>query len=162
MRRFHVHVAVEALDPSVRFYTTLFGVPPAVHKADYAKWMLDDPCLNFAISARGRKLGIDHLGLQVEGPDDLATITARLEEAGFGAWHQEKTVCCYAESEKIWVRDPQGIPWETFLTTGTSAVYGESARIADPAGTSAAPLSDTCCGPSSADPAETAGRPAPR
>jgi len=124
MNRFHAHVRVNDLESSVRFYSTLFGAEPAVLKPDYAKWMLDDPRINFAITAGAAVTGLDHLGLQVETDEDLATITERLEAAGQSVVKQEAAACCYARGNKGWVSDPSGISWETFHTIGESTVYG--------------------------------------
>lgn len=154
MKRLHVHVAVEDLAQSVRFYSTLFATEPTVLKPDYAKWMLDDPRVNFAISARGHKAGVDHLGIQVESGDELAEVYERLKRADRPVLEEGSTTCCYAKSEKSWITDPQGIAWETFHTTGESTVYGHgvSRQQADmalatqeraaPESTSA---SDACC-----------------
>ncbi len=125
MKRFHIHVGVEDLEKSVQFYSTLFGQKPTKLKADYAKWMLDDPRINFAISARGREPGLDHLGIQVEDADDLKKIAIRLTEAQQPILEQEQTTCCYAKADKAWVHDPQGIAWESFYTTDTATTYGE-------------------------------------
>ena len=149
MKRFHVHVAVESLAASVRFYSELFAAEPAVLKNDYAKWMLEDPRVNFAISQRGAASGIEHLGIQVESRAELEDVHARLERAERPVLRQGAATCCYAESEKRWIRDPQGVLWETFLTTGESAVYG--API-DPA---AGAARSACCGPARGTP-ETA------
>lgn len=124
MKRFHVHLAVEDLAASVRFYTALFGCGPGVLKADYAKWMLEDPRVNFAISARGRAVGLDHLGFQVGDAEALAAAYAQLAQAGAPVIEQAGTTCCYAKSDKQWVHDPQGIAWETFLTLGEATHYG--------------------------------------
>ena len=127
MKRFHVHVSVDDLERSVRFYSALFATQPTVHKPDYAKWMLEDPRVNFAISARGRTaVGIDHLGIQVEDETELRDVFGRLKVAEGPVYEQGKTTCCYAEGEKSWILDPQGVSWETFLTTGESTVYGDS------------------------------------
>jgi catechol 2,3-dioxygenase-like lactoylglutathione lyase family enzyme len=131
MKRFHAHVIVNDLDSSVRFYSTLFGTEPAVLKADYAKWMLDDPRVNFAISMRGRKAGLDHFGIQVESEQELQEVYGRLREAGKPVLEVGKTVCCYAKSEKSWIDDPAGISWEAFHTAGESTFYGHSAKRAD-------------------------------
>jgi protein-tyrosine-phosphatase/catechol 2,3-dioxygenase-like lactoylglutathione lyase family enzyme len=136
MKRLHVHVAVDDLERSVRFYSALFAAQPSVLKADYAKWMLDDPRVNFAISTRGREAGLDHLGIQVENKDELAEVYSRLQKAGGTVIEQGKTTCCYAKSEKSWIDDPAGIAWETFLTTGESTEYGDGtgereARVAN-------------------------------
>ena len=123
MKRLHVHMAVENLPQSIGFYSALFAAPPAVVKTDYAKWMLDDPRVNFAISTRGRQPGLDHLGIQVENADELQEVYARLHKAGGNIIEQGQTACCYAKSEKSWIDDPAGIAWETFLTTGENTTY---------------------------------------
>ncbi|WP_342728570.1 ArsI/CadI family heavy metal resistance metalloenzyme [Bradyrhizobium sp. B097] len=135
MKRMHVHVAVKDIHQSVDFYSALFGAEPTVVKSDYAKWMLDDPRVNFAISTRGREPGLDHLGIQVESAEELGEVYGRLRKAGGEVIEQGQTVCCYARSEKSWTDDPAGIAWETFHTTGESIVYGDgsgerSARVA--------------------------------
>jgi predicted enzyme related to lactoylglutathione lyase len=139
MKRMHVHVAVDDLKQSIGFYSSLFAAEPSVVKQDYAKWMLDDPRVNFAISARGRAPGLDHLGIQVENKDELNEVYARLRRAGGKVIEQGETSCCYAKSEKSWIDDPAGIAWETFLTFGESTDYGDGtgereARIAKPVG----------------------------
>ena len=125
MKRLHVHVAVEDLAKSIGFYSTLFGAEPAVVKDDYAKWMLDDPRVNFAISHRARVTGVDHLGIQVESAAELADLAGRLKAAGEVTRDQEATTCCYARSDKAWVNDPSGLRWETFHTFGEAVTYGE-------------------------------------
>ena len=125
MKRLHVHVAVDDLAHSIGFYSALFAAQPSVTKADYAKWMLDDPRVNFAISTRGRQAGLDHLGIQVEDKDELKEIYARLHKAGGNVIEQGQTSCCYAKSEKSWIDDPAGISWETFLTSGENTDYGD-------------------------------------
>lgn len=134
MKRMHVHVAVENLSDAISFYSTLFANDPAVVKPDYAKWMLDDPRVNFAISARGRKPGLDHLGIQVEDQTELQEVYGRLRNADRPVIEQGQTACCYAHSEKSWIDDPAGISWETFLTTGESTTYGDGSgeRSSDP------------------------------
>ena len=132
MKRLHVHVAVENLEHSVAFYSALFATSPAVLKTDYAKWMLDDPRVNFAISTRGREAGLDHLGIQVENKGELAEVYGRLQEAGGIVIEQAETTCCYAKSEKSWIDDPAGIAWETFLTTGESTDYGDGTGEHEP------------------------------
>ncbi|WP_404369092.1 ArsI/CadI family heavy metal resistance metalloenzyme [Sphingomonas sp. MMS24-J45] len=129
MKRLHVHVAVDDLDRSVGFYSTLFAAAPTVLKPDYAKWMLDDPTVNFAISARGGTAGVEHLGIQVEDASELAEVYARLDKADAPVVEEGATTCCYAKSEKSWITDPQGVVWETFLTQGESTTYGTSATI---------------------------------
>jgi hypothetical protein len=113
MKRMHIHVGVEDLERSIAFYSALFATQPSVVKPDYAKWMLDDPRVNFAISTRGKQPGLDHLGIQVESQSELHVI------------EQGRTTCCYAQSEKSWIDDPSGIAWETFHTTGENTVYGD-------------------------------------
>jgi catechol 2,3-dioxygenase-like lactoylglutathione lyase family enzyme len=124
MKRLHVHVAVDNLERSIGFYSALFAAQPSVTKSDYAKWMLDDPKVNFAISARGSR-GVDHLGIQVETDDELRELAGRLKAAGEATRDQEATTCCYAQSNKAWVNDPSGIRWETFFTFGEATAYGE-------------------------------------
>jgi catechol 2,3-dioxygenase-like lactoylglutathione lyase family enzyme len=126
MKRLHVHVSVSDIDASVRFYSHLFASAPAVRKDDYAKWLLDDPRVNFAISRRGTKPGLDHLGIQVEDRHELAEVYGRLKTADAPVVEEGETLCCYAQSEKSWIEDPQGIQWETFLTSGETTVYGSN------------------------------------
>ena len=149
MKRLHVHMSVGDLDQSIRFYSTLFAAAPTVVKPDYARWMLEDPRVNFAISTHsGGAPGIDHLGIQVEDGQELQEISGRLKEAAGPVLEEGKTTCCYAQSEKSWTLDPQGVSWETFLTTGDSTVYGTSAPRVEklkPAAKAAA-----CCGPAKA------------
>ena len=129
MKRFHINLAVENVERSIRFYSTLFATAPTVVKDDYAKWMLDDPKVNFAIQSRAAQKGIDHLGIQVEDESELKDVFSRLHEAEGQVLDQGKTVCCYAKSEKAWIFDPEGVAWETFYTTGESPVYGEDAEL---------------------------------
>jgi catechol 2,3-dioxygenase-like lactoylglutathione lyase family enzyme len=128
MKRFHVHVAVHDLEQSIRFYSTLFGVPPAVKKDDYAKWMLDDPRINFAISDRSPRKGVDHLGLQADNGEELEEIGSRLAQADVAITAQKDASCCYARSDKYWTIDPQGIAWESFHTLESVPLYGEDTR----------------------------------
>lgn len=125
MKRLHVHVAVENLDRSIGFYSALFGADPAVVKDDYAKWMLDDPRVNFAISDRAAVPGVDHLGIQVDSSDELTELAGRLKAAGETTRDQQAATCCYARSDKAWVKDPSGLSWETFFTFGDATAYGE-------------------------------------
>ena len=141
MKRFHVHVNVEQLDNSIRFYSTLFGAAPTVVKPDYAKWMLDDPRVNFAISQRGRQVGVDHLGMQAEDDVELAAIGARLQAADAVALAEKATTCCYAHSDKFWAEDPQGVRWESFHTHGEATVYTGAPVDTD------ASEGGSCCGP---------------
>jgi N-acetylglutamate synthase-like GNAT family acetyltransferase len=124
MKRLHLHVSVRDLDAWIRFYTQLFATEPSVRKDDYAKWMLEDPTVNFAISQRDGKLGVQHLGIQVEDRGELEEVYARLQRAEGPVIEERTTTCCYAQSEKSWIEDPQGVRWETFLTIGASTVYG--------------------------------------
>ena len=123
MSRFHVHLNVADLAASIRFYRELFGAEPTVIKADYAKWMLEDPRVNFAISNTGRAPGIDHLGIQVESGEELASLGTRLDAAGGTVVPEEAAICCYAQSDKLWTEDPQGTRWETFHTVGEAVTY---------------------------------------
>jgi len=141
MKRLHVHLAVDNLDASIHFYSQLFATEPTVQKTDYAKWMLEDPRVNFAISARGAEAGVQHLGIQVENKIELADVYSRLQRADGPVLEEGATTCCYAESEKSWIEDPQGVKWETFLTTGESTTYGSDIAKAPPS---------TCCPPKAA------------
>jgi len=157
MKRMHIHVAVDDLQRSVGFYSALFAAQPTVVKPDYAKWMLDDPRINFAISSRGRHAGLDHLGIQVEDEDELHEVYGRLHKAGDQVIEQGQTNCCYAKSEKSWIDDPAGIAWETFLTTGESIDYGDGTgeRVARVA------REKSCCAPAPklGEPAASCGCP---
>ncbi|MDM4765233.1 ArsI/CadI family heavy metal resistance metalloenzyme [Pelomonas sp. SE-A7] len=126
MKRFHVHAHVEDLQASIAFYSALFGAVPTRHEADYAKWMLDDPRINFAISTRGGKPGVDHLGLQADDEQELAELKARARAADLALQDEGETTCCYARSDKYWLTDPQGIAWEQFHTLSDVPVYSES------------------------------------
>jgi catechol 2,3-dioxygenase-like lactoylglutathione lyase family enzyme len=141
MKRLHVSIAVDDLGPSIRFYAALFGAEPSVVKPDYAKWMLEDPRVNFAIAARGRPPGLDHLGIQAEDEAELRQVYGRLRAAERPVLEQGAVTCCYAKSEKSWITDPQGIAWEAFLTTGQSTVYGDDAELPR------APAGKACCDP---------------
>ena len=131
MKRFHAHVSVDDLDANVRFYSTVFGTPPSVLKNDYAKWMLEDPRINFAISKRGMKPGLDHLGVQLDTEEELKALRSQVAQAEIAALDQESASCCYARSDKYWITDPQGIAWETFRTLGNIPVYGEDTQRAE-------------------------------
>jgi catechol 2,3-dioxygenase-like lactoylglutathione lyase family enzyme len=151
MKCLHLHVGVADLDQSVRFYSTLFGAEPSVRKDDYAKWMLDDPHVNFAISTHSATPGLDHIGIQAETSDELADITTRLKSADASIFEQEATTCCYARSDKTWVQDPSGLRWETFYTHGEATVYGADASttfapIAPQEAAVEATTSSSCCG----------------
>ncbi len=127
MKRLHIHLAVGNLADSIRFYSTLFAVAPTVTKSDYAKWMLDDPRVNFAISSRGGAAGVNHLGVQVEDSNELAEMHTRLQNLQCDITPEPGAACCYASSDKYWTNDPQGIAWETFHTLGSIPVFGEAA-----------------------------------
>jgi catechol 2,3-dioxygenase-like lactoylglutathione lyase family enzyme len=144
MKRFHVHVSVPDLHRAVTFYSTMFGAEPVVLKPDYAKWILDDPRLNFAVSMRGYATGVNHLGFQVESDEDLAGIHGQLADADEKLVTQTAADCCYANSDKYWVNDPAGIAWETFHTLGEAAVFGDDIQPPQP-GASA------CCVPAASD-----------
>ena len=142
MKRFHVHAHVDDLTASVAFYSKLFAAEPTRLESDYAKWMIEDPRLNFAISTRGGKPGVDHLGFQTDSDEELAELKERAQAADMALLDEGETTCCYARSEKHWVTDPQGIPWEHFHTLGNIPVFNEAAAQA---------LSGSaCCAPTEA------------
>ncbi|AZQ49632.1 ArsI/CadI family heavy metal resistance metalloenzyme [Burkholderia cenocepacia] len=149
MKRLHIHLSVEDLAASIRFYSALFANQPTVEKADYAKWMLDDPRVNFAISQRGAAPGLDHLGVQVENESELAEMHTRLSSAALPVDEQIGTACCYARSDKYWTVDPQGIAWETYQTLGEVPTFGES-RHASPTESNAD--ASACCSPARGKP----------
>jgi catechol 2,3-dioxygenase-like lactoylglutathione lyase family enzyme len=184
MKRFHVHVAVDDLAASTRFYSALFGLGPTVLKDDYAKWQLDDPRVNFAISQRGNPAGVNHLGIQTDDDAELETLRARLDQAEVAAVAEHGVACCYARSNKYWVTDPTGLAWETFHTLGAVPTFDGAAadapasaacctpadRVADAAAATApvvtaccapveAPAAAACCAPAVAVPAKIAVRP---
>jgi len=139
MKRFHVHVAVDDLEANVRFYSSVFGAAPTVRKPDYAKWMVEDPRINFAISQRGAKAGVDHLGFQVDSDEELTALRQQVADAEIAALDQPDAQCCYARSDKYWITDPQGIAWETCRTLGEAEIFGIDLKTADPSG--------ACCSP---------------
>jgi catechol 2,3-dioxygenase-like lactoylglutathione lyase family enzyme len=141
MKRLHVHVAVHDLPQSVRFYSAMFAAAPTVKKDDYAKWQLEDPRVNFAISTRGNKAGLDHLGIQAEDAAELEEIGTRLAQADVSVLEQKDASCCYAKSDKYWTLDPQGIPWESFHTLDSIPVFGADTRTETKAKAGA------CCAP---------------
>lgn len=148
MKRLHVHVAVTDLDASIRFYSQLFAAEPVVHKSDYAKWMLEDPRVNFAISHRRGPPGVQHLGIQVEDRAELEEVYSRLRQAEGPVVEEGETTCCYAHGEKSWIDDPQGVSWEAFLTTGESTVYGSDEIQPKPEKEAASACCTTsCCAP---------------
>ncbi len=140
MARMHLHIAVDDLAQNIDFYSTLFGTPPSVVRDDYAKWMLDDPRVNFAISTRGRKIGLDHVGIQTDTAEELAVIEQRLRAAGVAATEQKGATCCYAVSDKYWTIDPQGIAWESFHSLGSAPTFSGGEPAAEDTGRS-------CCVP---------------
>ncbi len=145
MKRMHVHVGVENLDQSIQFYSTLFGSEPTVLKSDYAKWMLDDPRVNFAISSGNHaRNGIEHLGIQVESTDELAEVYGRLKAADRPVLEEGATTCCYAKSEKSWIADPDGVVWEAFFTNGEATTYGDSPTLSALSDNASG---DACCAP---------------
>ena len=156
MKRFHVHVSVDDLASNIGFYSAVFGLPPTVTKPDYAKWMLDDPRINFAISQRGGKAGLNHLGLQVESEQELAGLRAQVAGAGIAAIEQAGAACCYAQSDKYWTRDPQGIAWETFHTLDSIPVFGDAGDAPEAAAAGA------CCVPSAESASACTPKPKPR
>lgn len=144
MSRLHIHIAVDDLQHNINFYSALFGASPIVMKTDYAKWQLEDPKVNFAISSRGRKAGLDHVGIQADTADELAAIEARLQQANLPGEAQIGTTCCYANSDKYWTVDPQGIAWEAFHTLGEAALFSESAPT-ESGSACCAPKLSSCC-----------------
>ena len=145
MKRMHLHVSVPDLGQSIDFYATLFGAPPSVVKDDYAKWMLEDPRVNFAISQRSGAAGVDHVGIQTESAAELGELAGRLKAAGARTIDQKAASCCYAVSDKSWVNDPAGVRWETFFTHGEAVTYGEDAAPALAAPVSGCGVSAGCC-----------------
>lgn len=139
MKRFHVHVHVDNLAKNIAFYSAMFGQQPARTESDYAKWMLTDPPVNFAISTRGTATGVDHLGIQVETPEELAAMKANAVQADMALLDEGQTTCCYAKSDKYWVTDPQGIAWEQFQTLDSIPVFSETRPAADAACCATAP-----------------------
>ena len=163
MKRFHAHVHVDDLTQSIAFYSKLFAAAPTRVEADYAKWMLEDPRVNFAISTRGAKPGLDHFGMQTDDAAELAELKARAEAADMALLDEGNTTCCYARSEKHWVTDPQGIAWEHFHTLGDIPVFNEAApssaagACCTPAAAAPAPAAPraACCGPATATNSKT-------
>jgi catechol 2,3-dioxygenase-like lactoylglutathione lyase family enzyme len=143
MKRLHIHIGVENIQQAIPFYSALFGAAPVKTKADYAKWLLDDPRVNFAISTRPSKKGIDHLGIQVDDNGELDEVRGRITHAGLPTFDEGETVCCYAKSDKTWVQDPAGVAWETYRTMEDAEIYGKNPVMSDSA----------CCTP------ETKGTP---
>jgi hypothetical protein len=149
MKRLHIHVGVERLDEAIQFYTTLFGIAPIKTKSDYAKWLLDDPRVNFAISTRAQKKGIDHLGIQVQDESELTELRERLKAENADVIDDGETVCCYARSDKSWIQDPAGIPWETYRTMADAELFsGQIDSTQSACCTPEAMGSPNCCEPS--------------
>ena len=146
MKRLHLHVSVPNIDQAIAFYSVLFDAPPTVTKDDYAKWMLEDPKVNLAISSRARAIGVDHVGIQVDSNAELIELASRLKAAGSETMDQEATTCCYAKSDKSWVTDPAGVRWESFYTHGEATAYGEDEILPEAAAISAS----ACCAPAPA------------
>jgi len=144
MKRLHIHVSVDDLSKSINFYSTLFGCEPTKRKDDYAKWMLDDPKVNFAISARGVKTGIDHLGIQVEEASELDDLRERLKKADLQTFAEGETTCCYAKSDKTWIEDPSGIAWEAYQQMGEAEFFND-----------VAPRENACCTPKAPEPEQS-------
>ena len=142
MKRFHIHVGVKNIETSVQFYSTLFGQKPVKQKEDYAKWLLEDPRLNFAISTRSGHVGVNHLGIQVEEPAELEEITERLKKADLGVYDEGEVTCCYAESNKAWVKDPSGVAWEAYQNMADADIFSEGEEES-----SDEDDSEGCCGP---------------
>jgi catechol 2,3-dioxygenase-like lactoylglutathione lyase family enzyme len=139
MKRLHIHMSVENLEQSVKFYSALFGAEPSKLKGDYAKWMVEDPRLNFAISTHGAKAGVDHLGIQVEADSELAEVRERISKAELGAFEEGETTCCYAKSDKTWVKDPAGMAWEAYKTMEDAEIFHEKTEVTS---------ESACCAPS--------------
>ena len=149
MKRIHIHIGVEKLDESIRFYSAIFGAEPVKTKSDYAKWMLEDPRVNFAISTRASKNGVDHLGIQVDENDELQEIRARAKAADMAVFEEGETVCCYAKSEKSWVQDPAGIAWEAYRTMEDAQIFSSKGAVSVSACCAEPSISQTaCCEPS--------------
>jgi catechol 2,3-dioxygenase-like lactoylglutathione lyase family enzyme len=156
MKRFHVHVAVSDLSKSIAFYSAVFGEEPTVVKPDYAKWMLEDPRVNFAISNRGQAPGVNHLGLQAEDEAELEAIHSNLQKADTTVVPEKDAYCCYAKSDKYWVTDPQGVAWETFRSLGSIPLFGSDKldRVGEqPASCGSNKVASACCGPETQAPA---------
>ena len=145
MKRFHVHVAVSDLEQSTRFYSAMFGMQPSVQKNDYAKWMLDDPRINFAISERAGAAGVNHLGFQADSDDELEEIHKRLQSADTSITAEKGANCCYAKSDKYWVQDPSGIAWESFRSLDSIPFYGENSHLVAAGAAEGAGCATSCC-----------------
>lgn len=149
MKRLHVHIGVENIEQAISFYSALFGAQPVKTKADYAKWLLNDPRVNFAISTRASKTGIDHLGIQVDDHSELDEIRGRIKSAALPAFDEGETICCYAKSDKTWVQDPAGVAWETYRTMEDAQIFGEKSASQESACCTPETMgTPNCCEPS--------------
>ncbi|MBT3812123.1 MAG: glyoxalase/bleomycin resistance/dioxygenase family protein [Gammaproteobacteria bacterium] len=150
MKRLHIHLAVEDLKQNIAFYSTMFGCQPTLQHEDYAKWMLDDPRVNFAISNRSQKLGLDHLGIQTENEQELQAIKQQLDATQVPIEAQESTACCYARTDKYWITDPQGIAWESFHSLSEIPTFNDQIPVSDDENTVACRPAEnkqtSCCG----------------
>lgn len=150
MKRLHIHVAVNNLEESVKFYSTMFSAQPVKLKPDYAKWLLDDPRVSFAVSARGRVPGVDHMGIQVDDDAELAEVRERIKNANLKTYDEGETTCCYAQADKTWVIDPAGVAWEAYRTIGDTEVFGKDQSLESES-------VKTCCAPSAEKPRVSLG-----
>ncbi len=146
MKRLHVSLGVEDLEASIRFYSTLFGAEPSLRREGYAKWMLEDPRVNFVLDQKGAGRGVDHLGIQVEDEAELAEVSGRLKNAGQEVDLLKNNECCYARQDRFWISDPEGLPWETFKTHELIEDYGTATRTQDLVTSAKAETSEGCCG----------------
>lgn len=149
MKRLHIHIGVDNIEQAIPFYSALFGSSPVKTKADYAKWLIDDPRVNFAISTRSGKKGVDHLGIQVDDTNELDEVRGRIRSAALPAFDEGETVCCYAKSDKTWVRDPAGLAWETYRTMEEAEIFGKDPVMSDSACCTPQTMgTPNCCEPS--------------
>ncbi len=139
MKRLHVHVSVDNIEDAVKFYSTMFGVEPVKQKSDYAKWLVEEPSLNFAISAKGRKPGLDHFGIQVDEEAELTEVRDRIAKAELQTFDEGETTCCYAKSDKTWVMDPAGVAWEAYQFMGDAEIFHEEKMPPAPSTSGCAP-----------------------
>lgn len=150
MKRLHIHVGVDNIEQAIP-YSALFGAAPVKTKTDYARWLLDDPRVNFAVSTRASKKGVDHLGIQVDDHGELSEVRGRIENAGLATFDEGEIVCCYAKSDKTWVQDPAGLPWETYRTMEDAEIYGKNPVMSESACcTPETKATPNCCEPSEA------------
>jgi catechol 2,3-dioxygenase-like lactoylglutathione lyase family enzyme len=156
MKRMHIHVGVKDLTESIRFYSALFGAQPAKLKPDYAKWMLEDPRINFAISTRADTIGVDHLGLQVDDVAELRVLREQMSAANISTHSDGETTCCYARSEKSWVEDPSGVAWEAYHTMEDAQIFSAKDAVAEAPCCMPQTAQAECCVPKAEQPADTA------